>query len=313
MNDVPSNIADVVRTVFLVPHDFAASANPLSELAASLPTGLRTISTSFIENLHGVSRTLSIPFQYTYSQIHGLHWQRVHMAERIRARGIMNEEEREPAALASAKEKFDAYMLGEGREKVADDVLDRLLWLKNDPESLAAARELTRQGIVLTLSAIEVLARDAFVYLLNNKPAYAELLLADPANRKRFSAERVEWQTLAAYGYNLSSSLGSYFISKADLKSVPAIRGAYGALFPAADELQKLLGDRRLWNLSHKRNLIVHKRGIVDLQYQDATGDNLAIGDDLWVAPREVEDLLETTLKVGTEVVRQVAYASQIK
>ena len=151
------------------------------------------------------------------------------------ARGIEKEDEREPAAWVSAKEKFDAYIQEEGREKVADDVLDRLLWLKNDSESLAATRELTRQGIVLTWSAVEVLARDAFVYLLDNKPAYAELLLADPANRKRFSAERVEWQTLATYGYNLSSSLGSYLISKADLKSVLAIRGAYGALFPEAD------------------------------------------------------------------------------
>lgn len=309
MNDVSANTADAVRTVFLVPHDFAASASPLSGLAATLPTDLQAISTSFIESLHGVIRTLSIPFQYTYSQVHGLHWQRVHMAERIRARGIENEDEREPAALASAKEKFDAYIEGEGRKKVADDVLDRLLWLKNDPESLAAARELTRQGIVLTWSAIEVLARDAFVCLLDCNPVYAELLVADPANRKRFSAERVDWQTLATYGYNMSSSLGSYLISKADLKSVLAIRGAYGALFPEADELQKLLGDRCLWNLSHKRNLIVHKRGIVDQQYLDSTGDTLTIGDDLRVAPCEVEELLETTLKVGTEIVRQVAYA----
>jgi len=309
MNDVPPNIADDVRTVFLVPHDFVASAKPLTELTATLPPDLGAISTSFIESLHGVIRTLSIPFKYTYSQVHGLHWQRIHVAERIRARGIENEDEREPAALASAKEKFDAYLHGDGGEKVVDDVLDRLLWLKNDWESLVAARELTRQGIVLTWSAIEVLARDAFVYLLDNKPAYAELLVADPANRKRFSAERIEWQTLATYGYNLSSSLGSYLISKADLKSVLAIRGAYCALFPAADELRKLLGDRHLWNLSHKRNLIVHKRGIVDQQYLDSTGDTLAVGDDLWVTPSEVEELLESTLKVGMEVVRQVAYA----
>jgi len=173
-----------------------------------------------------------------------------------------------------------------------------------------AARELTRQGIVLTWSAIEVLTRDAFIYLLDNKPEYAELLVADPANRKRFSADRIEWQALATYGYDMSSSLGSYLISKADLKSVPAIRGAYGALFPTADGLQKLLGDRRLWNLCQKRNLIVHKRGIVDQQYLTSTSDPLAIGDDLLVTPSEVEDSLEFTLKLGMEIVCQVAYAA---
>ena len=310
MNAVPSNIAKDVRTVFLVPHDFAASAKPLAELAVVLPSDLRAVSTSFIENLHGVIRTLSIPFKYTYSQVHGLHWQRFHMAERIRARGIENEAEREPAALASAKEKFEAYLHENGGEKVVDDVLDRLLWLKNDSESLMAARELTRQGIVLTWSAIEVLTRDAFIYLLDNKPEYAELLVADPANRKRFSADRIEWQALATYGYDMSSSLGCYLISKADLKSVPAIRGAYGALFPTADGLQKLLGDRRLWNLCQKRNLIVHKRGIVDQQYLTSTSDPLAIGDDLLVTPSEVEDSLEFTLKLGMEIVCQVAYAA---
>jgi len=307
MDDAAPNIADIVRTIFLVPHDFAASAASLDSLATTLPDGLRTISTSFVEGLHGVIRTLSIPFHYTYSQVHGLHWQRFLMAERIRARSIANEEEREPAALASAKEKFNSHLNVEGRDTLADDVLDRLLWLKNDPESLAAARELTRQGIVLTWSALEVLARDAFVYLLDTKPAYAELLLANAANRKRFSAERIEWQTLVEYGYDLSSNLGSYLITKADLKSVLAIRGAYGALFPEAEELRKLLGDRRLWSLNHKRNLIVHKRGVVDQAYLEATGDNLAVGDDLWVAPAEVEDLLETALKAGGEIVRQVA------
>lgn len=298
MNDVPFNIANDVRTVFLVPNDFAASAKPLAELSTTLPSDLRAVSTSFIENLHGVVRTLSIPFKYTYSQVHGLHWQSIYMAERIRARGIENEDEREPAALASAKKKFDEYLHGEGGEKIVDDVLDRLLWLKNDSESLAAARELTRQGIVLTWSAIEVLARDAFVYLLDNKPAYAELLLADPANRKRFAADRVE-----------SPSLGSDLIARADLKNVSAIRKAYGALFPAADELQKLLGDQRLWNLCQKRNLIVHKRGIVDQQYLTSTNDTLAIGDELLVTPGEVEEMLEFTLNVGMEAVHQVAYA----
>ena len=143
MDDSAPSIADTVRTIFLVPHDFAASAAPLNSLAATLPDGLRTISTSFVEGLHGVIRTLSIPFTYTYSQVHDLHWQRFHMAERIRARSIANVDEREPAALASAKEKFDLYLGGKGRDTLADDVLDRLLWLKNDRESLAAARELT--------------------------------------------------------------------------------------------------------------------------------------------------------------------------
>ena len=73
--DLPTNAAQVVRTVFLVPDDFSARAKPLNDLAATLPTDLRTISASFSENLHSVIQTLSIPYQYTYEHMRSLHWQ----------------------------------------------------------------------------------------------------------------------------------------------------------------------------------------------------------------------------------------------
>lgn len=305
MNESSATPSEVARTVFLVPNDFLASAKSLTELAAAAPPALRPIAGSFLDSLHGVVRTLSIPFQYTYSQIHGLHWQRIHMAERIRARGID-----EPAALAIARRKFEEYLQGDGGKQVAGDVIDRLLWLKNDPESLVAARQLTRQGLVLTWSAVEVLARDAFVYLLNGRPDYADLLLSDASNKKRFSADRIDWQTLASYGYDLSSDLGTYLVSKSDLKNVPAIRSVYGALFPSANDLRNKLSDHRLWDLSHRRHLIVHRGGVVDQAYLEATGANLALGDVLTVSPDEVETMLEAALDMGTELIRQVANAA---
>ena len=304
-----SNIANVVRTDFLIPHDFSETAKPLTDLASSLPDGLRQIALAFFDSLHGIIRTLSIPFHYTYSQVHSLHWQRFLMAERIRARGIENEEEREPAALKIANERFSNYIRGEGREVVADDVLARLKALQDESESLAAARELTRQGVVLVWSAVEVLARDSFVYLLNRRPSLAEQLLAEQANRKRFSVDRIDWQTLAAYGYDLSQNLGTFLISKSDLTNVPAIRDAYGALFPLATNLGRKLSDRRLWDLCQKRNLIVHRRGIVDQQYLANTSDDLPLGADLWILPSEVEDLLEASLHIGYEIITEVTNA----
>ncbi len=143
--DLPTNAAQVVRTTLLVPDDFSARAKPLNDLAATLPTDLRIISTSFSENLSSVIQTLSIPFTYTHAHVHSLHWQRIHIAERIRARRIENEAEREPAALNRANEVMASYLNGEGRDKLVDDVLDRLLAFK-DIASLAAARELTRKA-----------------------------------------------------------------------------------------------------------------------------------------------------------------------
>lgn len=309
MTDNPINIAKKVLSVFLVPNDFASMAKPLQEMLIAFPNELCSIAESFIENLHGVNRTLSIPYQYTLAHVSNLHRQRIHAAERIRALAIENESERDSVAFAKAKEKFESFSQGEGRQKLVEDVLSQLLQLRHDPGSLSAARELTRQGIVLSWSAIEVLSRDAFVYLLNSKPNYTEILFADSNNRKRFSSERIEWQALAAYGYDLSENMGRYLISKADMKSASAIRDVYSALFPAAIELQTALGDRRLWNLNQKRNLIVHKRGVVDQQFIDATGEIIAVGETLAVEPDEVEATLEIILEIGTQIIRHVAIA----
>jgi hypothetical protein len=98
MNKPTATPSEIARSVFVVPRDFAAAAKPLADLSAAAPPPLQSITSSFLDSLHGVVRTLSIPFQYTYSQVRELHWQRILMAERIRARGIDNEAEREPNA-----------------------------------------------------------------------------------------------------------------------------------------------------------------------------------------------------------------------
>ena len=302
--------AQQIREVFLVPQDIGASSE---QLLGRVPEGmgdLRTIAEAFAESLHGVVRTLSIPFQYTYSQVHSLHWQRTLIAARIRGGGAPDDAQQAEIDRSNAKAKFDEYLRGEGQTLLADEVVERLLQLKNEPEAFAAARELSRQGVVLTWSAIEVLARDAFVYLLNSKPQLSDALFADPFNRKRFATDRIEWQTLANYGFDLSGQLGSYLISKADLSNVPAIRAAYAALFPGAVQLRSCLLDDRLWHLSQKRHLIVHRRGIVDEAYVAATGTSMKVGDVLWAAPVEVEEAIEAAMALGAELLEQVANAT---
>ena len=108
----------------------------------------------------------------------------------------------------------------------------------------------------------------------------------------------------------MSQSLGTYLISKADLSSVPAIRAAYTAVFPAAVELRQHLHDERLWQLSQKRHLLVHRRGIVDEAYLHATGSPSQLGEPLWVTPSEVEESIEIALALGTALLSQVANAA---
>lgn len=304
-----TSIAHQVRQVFLIPADTAGVKEELAALVASAPEELQTIALAFAESLRGVNRTLAIPFDYTFSEVQSLHWQRVHAAERIRALPPGNGPPDEALALENARAKFAQFMEGEGHTLLPNEVLERLVRLTEDADSLLAARELTRQGIVLIWSAVEVLVRDAFVYLLNRHPEHADKLLQDTSNRKRFSADRVDWQTLAEYSYDMSRSLGTYLISKADLKNVPAIRSTLQALFPGASDLYASLSDRRLWDLSQRRHLIVHRRGIVDQEYREATGHDASLGESLWFSPAEVEDAMDASLSLGKALIREVANA----
>ena len=186
-----STPAQQIREVFLVPQDIRASSQQLLERVPVGKSDLRTIAESFSEDLQGVVRTLSIPFQYTYSQVHSLHWQRTHIAARIRGGGAPDDAQQAEIDRATAQVTFEEYLRGEGQKVLADEVIGRLSQLRQEPEALAAARELTRQGVVLTWSAIEVLSRDAFVQLLNTKPQLSGALLADQFNRKRFAQTRL--------------------------------------------------------------------------------------------------------------------------
>lgn len=302
-----ASLANSVREVFLVPPSFDKATAVLLERVELLPPRRKLIAQAFLENLNGVNRTLSIPFTYTYSQVHSLHWQRFLMAERIRARSLPNEDEWESMARTNAKNKFDKFLAKENGHKVADEVLSRLANLKEEPDSLAAARELTRQGVVLIWSAFEVLSRDLFVDLLNEHPSLADRLLTHVASRKRFTVEKVDWQTLSSFGFNLSSSLGTLLAQRADLDDIQTIRDAFGALFPTAIKCNKSLADSRLWHLFQTRNLIVHRRGVVDQHYIEKTGATLPTGTHMWVTPAEIEDFFGAVVAAGEEIVGEIA------
>jgi hypothetical protein len=300
-------LAAAVREVFLIPPDFAAMSVELAELVSRTEGARRDASESFLQSLRGAVTTLSIPFQYTYSEVHSVQWQRFISAERIRARGNPAESEREMQAQSVATARMKEYFEHESGGQVANSVLLRLESIKGQPESLSAARELMRQGVVLIWSAFEVLSRDLFVDTVNRTPALVDRLLSHPVARKRFNMDKVDFATLARYSYNLSSSLGSLLIERTDIDDIQTIREAYGALYPENRDLNMALSEERLWHLFQKRNLIVHRRGVVDQHYLDRTGDKLPLGQTMWIRPSEIEDFLRGATEAGTKMVAATA------
>jgi hypothetical protein len=313
MQDDLRLLAEDVRQVFLVPPDFFAVAEQVVAGSEELSAIYKPITLAFIDNLQSVLRTLSIPFHYTFSQVQSLHHQRFLTAERIRALKIpgKNDTEEDKRRCERGPEEtahinFKQFTEGDGQEVMLREVLERLSLIKSNSESLAAARELTRQGVVLVWGAFEVLARDLFTELLNRHPSRVEMLLNNPSNRKRFGIEKLDWSTLSSFGFDLSKNVGTLLAQRADLDDIPTIKDAYGALFPTAIDLASKLADRRLWLLFQRRNLIVHRRGIVDHQYNEKTGETLPLGSQLWPAPYDVENYLEAAAISGTHMLSEV-------
>lgn len=311
-HDLPQ-LAKDVRQVFLIAPDFAVIAEPLITATGRLSTDYKPFALAFQDNLRSVLRTLSIPFQYTFAQVQSLHHQRFLMAARIRALKVTDDVDtederakREREASDTAHATFQEFAAGDGRDAMPSEVLHRLASIKEDPDSLAAARELTRQGVVLVWGAFEVLARDLFTELLNRHPTRVEALVANPSNRKRFGIEKLDWGTLSTFGFDLSKNLGTVLAQRADLDDIPTIKDAYGALFPDVSDLASKLADRRLWLLFQRRNLIVHRRGMVDQKYNEKTGETLRLGDQLWPTPEDVEAYFEAVALAGASMLVEV-------
>lgn len=307
MQPTSTDIAAAVRQVYLIPPDFTSVAANLIEASTALEDPVKTVALSFLDNLRGMMRTLSLPFEFTHTQVHGLHWQRIFMAERIRALGESDEQARDAVARENAKAKIQAFLSAEGQKVVSDEVLERLHRLASDEQSLGTARELTRQGIVLMWSAFEVLSRDLFIMLLNANPGWTNRLLDQQTTRKRFAVDKLDWHTLSAHSFDLSSSMGILLSQKADLDDIQTIRETYAALFPDTAELNQRLSDERLWFLFQKRNLIVHRRGLVDQHYLDRTGDQIPLGQQLSVSPADIESFLNAALAAGEALIRRAA------
>jgi hypothetical protein len=153
------------------------------------------------------------------------------------------------------------------------------------------------------VGAFEVLSREIFRSYLNLVPRASAKLLADPDVRKRFDLARISIEKVAEFDFNLSGRLGNMLIEVNDLADFGGIKAAFFALFPADSRLRSALNERTLWILFQRRNVIVHRRGIVDRQYVETCGDEHPIGSRLVVRPVELERYLELVTRAAHALV----------
>jgi hypothetical protein len=272
-------------------------------------------ASAFRYNLTSVLAVVSLPNDFACSSALRVRSQMLFSAERIRLSPLVVPEGEEPppapsqaeidgeAAAAALAMLKDETSTADGRASLRRAANRVLLESLSEERVVAATRELHRQGLVLAWGALEGLAKDVFVAHLNMNPSSVNCLSEHPQLRKRFGLKALDLAVLEEHGFDVSGSLGDILIGNYDLSDIVGIRAVFSALFPNDQSLRAGLGTRELWVLSQKRHLLVHRRGIVDVQYIEKTGDSLKPGDSLPVTPHDVKEALSLVRDAGMQII----------
>jgi hypothetical protein len=289
------------RHFFFGPVGFRFHA-PLDALQATVAPALVTHATAFRHNLLSVVETARLPHSLVYVGVASRHFSRVLIAERIRARADSNSDEakRELDATTRAQAQFDEMLeqkeFQDSMEKETESNLTNIHEV--DTEVAGAARELLRQAASLTWAALEILMRDMFVTVLNEKPELVKILFDDPVAKRALDLKPLSYEIFEEYGFDLSKRMGDVLLKERRLDSLPGIKSVLKALV-GDPELIDALGSPELWLLNQRRHLIVHRRGIVDAEYVAKTGDALPIGSQLEITPDNLRGYLSVVRDTG--------------
>jgi hypothetical protein len=282
--------------------------HPLTEALSEVAPALEGCVQALKRNLSAVVNTTTIPFQLMSASVQERRFQQLHMAARIRMLRKVTAGEDLPDALQReayevAREEMDKE-LKDNADHFARATVEELHSALAKPPFASAAAEILRQGEVLTWGALEVLSHDVFVTVLNARPNFAAVVAQEDNCKRFFQTKALPLETLSTYAFDLSSSMGSVLADQHPVDSVPMMRVVFRALFPDSGRLHELLSNRSLWLIWQRRNLIVHRRGIVDQTYLSNTGDACVLGEEICVSAAILEADLVLVRDIGIELIR---------
>ena len=302
-----------MRDRFLLPFAIEDQLIEITEICQSLPDEFRPQGKAFIDSLLAVHATTSLPYQLAQSKASALHFQRIHMAERIRSLPVhdedyeISEDERDRNALTAANEKYSAFSKSEdGINALVADLASTLLKAIEQPSTAKAADELLYQAVVGLWSAFEILVRDELIVLLNSHPAIATQLLNNSCSKKYFELPKLSIEELSETKYDLSSCMGDFILGTRDFSDVRIIKSAFSAI-SSDGKLIEFLNDDNLWQLNQCRHLIVHRRGVVDAKYKASTECQLPIGERVSVTPQDVDKYFKVVIQSATAILSGIA------
>jgi hypothetical protein len=303
-------LARRVRSAFLLPPNREELFEPLTTVIAGVGEAFKEIERALKANLDGLISSVCIPYTLAYRSTISIHWQRI-----LRTAGILSltltanvdetseqlKSRRDGVAFAQATHDMNEFVSSKtGKDIGTFDLLHFLDHLLADDSE--AANELILQGVVLCWGAFEVLARDTFVTFLNLNPRRTLALLNDSIAKRRFELSKVSLETLANHDFDLSSGMGTLLAEQQDLSDVVSVKAVFQALFGDNSNLRDALNHEDLRLLSLRRNLIVHRRGIIDEKHATSTHCSQRVGQRLKVAPGELETHLHTIVRTSVAI-----------
>jgi len=283
----------------------ATPLKPVRDMLGSLQSLVREIGEAFEHNVSAVELTMGIPATLAGAAARMKIWIGVLGAERIRA--LLDEDKGSPESEARiferAREHMARHVAEIGSGIFADDTVEFLLEIYEEKDIPRALSELHAQGIVLLWSAVEVLARDLFVLCLNTRADLTNRLLEDESAKRLFHLKGLDFEVLQRHGFNVSGAMGDILAQTHDLSNLVTVKTCFFALFPSDVKLRQRMSEQDLWTLFQRRNLIVHRRGVVDQKYLDATGESLPLKTQIAIRSSDLERAFEIVCSVGESLI----------
>jgi hypothetical protein len=310
-------VAQKANALFVIPGGIERILKPVSTASARLSSPYREIADAFETNIRSVIVTAGLPYMFALESSHRRRYQLLQCAAELEAVLAGSSAEASTAdgqgnqpcdAQADAAKRLSALSdTPTGRASLNQEACSVLLNVADSDNVREAASQLVLQAATLTWGAFEVAARDVVRAYLNLRPDAYTRLMSDPEVKKRFELTKISMQHVANLGFDLSSKLGELLAEQNDLTDLGTIKVTLSALFPHDARLRTALNERALWVLFQQRHLIVHRRGVVDRRYLEATGDTRSVGASVVLTPRELNRHVEVVVDAASSLLEAAA------
>lgn len=299
------SVAESFAQLRLLKECIDSALKPLTELASMASEPYASCARAFIDNLSATWRVVATPYELSRSLIGHSNYNRWVMSHGLGVilEGHVSEVSQvAEAAEVRALEEFKSKYEGEdGQKRIDEEVATFMKGALGDGAWQRAFEELLRLGVVLCWGALEVATRDVFESYINRNPAVSAKIVRSPDAKRRFDLSKIPFEILAEHDFDLSSDMGSLLVGMQDLSDVTSMKATFNAIFEDKD-LRNALSDRQLWMLNQERNLVVHRRGIVDSDFIAKTGTDQGFGSILHVSPSMLSGRVSSAARVAYRI-----------